>query len=54
LITEKTSPTFFADAIPLLYTISMYASWVNFTFITIWALPSGFASVIYIESERDR
>jgi hypothetical protein len=46
LVAKQASPAFFADAFPFFRTCTMHASWIHFTFVTIWSLPSGLASVI--------
>jgi uncharacterized protein (DUF1810 family) len=53
LITEKSTPTFFADALPLLRAGSMNASWIQFTFVTSWSLVSALASVFFFVKGED-
>lgn len=45
LITKQSTPALLADALPLLRTGPVHASWVQFTLITIRSLVSAFASV---------
>lgn len=52
LITKQTTPALFADAFPFFCACSVHASWIHFTFVTIWSLPSGLASVIFWSERR--
>lgn len=52
LIAEQAAPALLADAFPLFRASSMHASWIHFTFVTIWSLPSGLASVVGEETEN--
>jgi hypothetical protein len=52
LIAEQSTPALLADALPLLRTGSMYASWIQFTLVTIRSLVSALASVHGEKMER--
>jgi hypothetical protein len=45
LVAEQSTPTFLADALPLLRAGSVDASWIHLTFVTSWSLVSALASV---------
>lgn len=45
LVTEKTTPAFFATAFPWFLTVAMITAWVGFAFVTVCSFPPWLASM---------